>query len=120
METNQKGFIWNFYFIMTGLMSLLCWNVVLNYSLYFETKVSISLLQDYLFAYGFGGLLSFLLSPYIFSSLSSRQTILLSITVIAVSFFGTIFICDSNLSVDVITYFSNFLIGLTGYFGSLF
>ncbi len=108
-------------FIMAGLMSLLCWNVVLNipgyfYDIFKDPEVT----QKYLFGYSFGGLLSFVLSPYIFSYFSTKKQIYIAIALIGLSFFSLFVLVEADIEKDLKIVLSITFVSISGYFSSLF
>ena len=101
-------------------MSLLCWNVVLNLPEYFKKALDGDQFGKFLFSYSLGGLLSFLLAPIIFKGFGDKKLILISLAMIGLSFFGCFGVCESGLDDDVRKYSSILLIGISGFFTSIF
>lgn len=82
--------IFTSFFITLGFMSLLYWNSLLNVIDYFNVAIEPGFFTILTFAFCFGQVLSFLLSPALFSRLSGKQ--LLTVCAILCSFLYLAFI----------------------------
>ena len=85
-EEQQKLGLWRFFFIFSGLMSLIYWNFILNLVLYFELTVEKGFFTYATFAYSVGNILSFMSGKYVFKKINTRQSIFYNIIIASLSF----------------------------------
>ena len=119
-STNKKSLFWRFYFVLGGMMCLLCWNSILNLTSFFINTINPKIYTNLGFGYCLGGLLSFILSPILFRSLKSKTTIYISLILNLLTFLSVIAICIINLKENFKVYLTTIIIIINGFFSTTF
>ena len=119
MQT-QTSNLWKIYFVILGIMSLICWNMILNMIFYFSLKINDEVYITYQFAFCFSGILSFLFSPKIFKNYSAKTQIRFSLLIMAICFYSCFIICETSISKEYKVIFSVGLVAISGFFSSCF
>lgn len=115
MKPKNKSIIWELYFFFGGMMSLLYWNSFLNLTRYFTYTISKDIYTYINWSYCLGGIMSFLLSPMIFSNIPNKKAVYYSITLTFAFFSALLFLCQfffhSIGTKKVLATFGVFIIG---------
>lgn len=123
METKinkPNTFLWKLYFVTCGILSLICWNSVLNLGDYINEKFSATFFVYMTFSFSLGSLLSFVISPVILGKLKHRPAVLLALVLTFVTFFLTFFFMNVIENQEIAQFLSAMMIFLCGFFGSFF
>lgn len=91
-DEQQKLPLWRIFFMFSGFMSLLYWNIILNLVLYFSVYIGESFFEFVTFAYSIGNILSFLTGRLVFKKLTMRQAIVANIFSASIIFFTLLFL----------------------------
>lgn len=120
-QTNKpNSFLWKLYFVTCGVLSLICWNSVLNLGSYTSSILSEGFRVYITFSFCLGSLLSFVASPIIFGNLSHRKGALLSISLTFVAFFSLFLSINVITNIQLAQIASAIAVFLCGFFGSFF
>lgn len=117
----KKGYLWKLYFLVGGMVSLICWNSMLNLTNYFNHIISKDTYTYITWSFCFGGILSFILSPVLFQDLSNKKAVYLALictylTFILVLYFSTLNILFEWQIKKYVVIFSTFINGFFSYF----
>ena len=119
-KQKKKTLFWRFYFILGGMMCLICWNSILNLTSFFIKTINPTIYTNLGFGYCLGGLLSFLLSPILFKRLKTKTTIYISLLLNLLTFLSVILICLSKLKETPKVYLTTTIITINGFFSTTF
>ena len=81
--------------MLGGMLSLLCWNSLLNLTNYFNHTISKDIYTYITWSFCFGGILSFILSPVMFYSIQNKKSLYLSLFLTFFTFLSVLLICNS-------------------------
>ena len=115
-----NSFLWKIYFVTCGVLSLICWNSVLNLIDYTGTKLGFAFGVYITFSFSIGSLLSFVVSPIIFGKLKHRTAALLSLSLTFTTFYFMFIVIKLIDNVSVAQILSAISIFFCGFFGTFF
>ena len=106
--------IFSTFFITIGFMSLLYWNSLLNVIDYFNASIEPGFFNVLTFAFCFGQVLSFLLSPAFFSRFNSKQVLNICAILCSFLYLGFIYFAEGTNWLNAkkwLTGFASFFLG---------
>ncbi len=103
------------------MVALLYWNSFLNLTHYFINTVSEDIFTIINSSYCLGGLLSFIVSPFIFSDINNKNAVLISAVITFICFSTVLWSCQIFFnSILVKEFILTFGVFITGFFNSYF
>lgn len=106
--------IFSTFFVTLGFMSLLYWNSLLNVIDYFNASIEPGFFTILTFAFCFGQVLSFLLSPAFFSRFNAKQVLNICAILCSFLYLGFIYFAEGTNWVNAkkwLTGFASFFLG---------
>ncbi len=116
----QLDIVGQLFFILSGVMALICWNSILNLGIYFDNAIHDGIFDKMIYSFSIGSLLAFIVESHIFGKFKVKNTLIISLLFLIYTFLFVMTTPFMGLSKGIESTLLLIHILFCGFFSSIF